>query len=75
MRSWGSCLTWTAQRERASQLVRGMHAFYDSVAFVMSWEGMGELGVAKVLIYWALIHIVDPNTNYILNMAWYVSSL
>ena len=36
---WGSCLTWIAQREHASQLVRGMHAFYDSITFVMSWEG------------------------------------
>jgi hypothetical protein len=39
LRWWGSCLTWTAQREHASQLVRGMQAFYDSTAFVMSWEG------------------------------------
>ncbi len=36
LRSSGSCLTWTAQREHASQLVKGMHAFYDYAAFVMS---------------------------------------
>jgi hypothetical protein len=40
---WDSCLTWTAQREHASLLVRGMQAFYDSTTFVMSWEG-GQCG-------------------------------
>jgi hypothetical protein len=37
--TWGSRLIWTAQREHASQLVRGMKSFYDSVAFVMQLEG------------------------------------
>jgi hypothetical protein len=36
LRSWGSSLTWTAHREHSSQIVRGLHAFYDSTAFVMN---------------------------------------
>jgi len=36
MRSWGSTLTWTAQREHASQIVRGLQSFYDSNAFVVN---------------------------------------
>jgi hypothetical protein len=44
LRSRGSCLTWVAQREHVSQLVRGMQAFYDSASFVISWEGGGQLG-------------------------------
>jgi hypothetical protein len=40
-RSWGSCITWTSQREHSSQIVRGMHAFYDFATFVVSWEGGG----------------------------------
>ena len=34
LRSWGSCLTWTSQREHANQIVREMHAFYDFAAFL-----------------------------------------
>ena len=84
MRSWGSLLTWTAQREHASQIVRGMKSFFDSTAFVMNWgkfwgmEGLvdGEgWWVARVALSWALIHIGDPNRYYILIMALYVSSL
>ena len=45
MRSWGSLLTWTAQREHASQIVRGMQSFYDSTAFVMNWGVLGDGGV------------------------------
>ena len=44
LRTWGSCLTWTAQREHASQIIRGMQAFYDTNAFVRNWareEGVG----------------------------------
>jgi len=47
MRSWGTRLTWTAQREHASQIVRGMQSFYDYVAFMTQWDegGMDEMGV------------------------------
>jgi hypothetical protein len=41
----------------------------------MYWEEGGELRVANVLISWSLIHIGDPNINYIINMAWYISNL
>jgi hypothetical protein len=34
MRSWGTRLTWTVQREHASQIIKGMQTFYDSVAFM-----------------------------------------
>jgi len=43
LRTWGSCFTWTTQREHASQLLRGMHAFYDTTAFVMSRGGTGRV--------------------------------
>ena len=42
LRCWGSCLTWTTQREHASEIVRGLHAFYDSTAFVLTWERDGD---------------------------------
>ena len=45
MRSWGSLLTWTTQRENASQIVRGMQSFYDSTACVMNWGILGDGGV------------------------------
>ncbi len=38
LRCWGSCLTWTAQREHASQIVRGLQAFYDSASFALNWD-------------------------------------
>jgi hypothetical protein len=46
LRTRGARLTWTAQREHASQCVRGMHAFNDIAAFVRMWgseekQGMG----------------------------------
>jgi hypothetical protein len=41
LRYWGSRLTWTALREHAGQIVRGLQAFYDSAAFVMNWEREG----------------------------------
>ena len=46
LRSWGSCLTWTAQREHAWQIVRGLQAFYDSASFAKIWgrEGGWEGG-------------------------------
>ena len=31
------------QREHASQLVRGLQAFYDSTAFVMNWDGRANI--------------------------------
>ncbi len=37
LRAWGSCLTWTAQREHASQIVKGMQSFYDANAFARGW--------------------------------------
>jgi hypothetical protein len=42
LRCWGSCLTWTTQREHAGQIVRDLHAFYDSIAFVMNWARDGD---------------------------------
>ena len=46
LRTRGSRLTWTTQREHASQLVRDMQPFYERVGFVISlgdrghpWEG------------------------------------
>ncbi len=39
LRIWESRLTWTAQREHASQVARGMHAFYDGATFAMLWGG------------------------------------
>jgi hypothetical protein len=39
LRTWGSRLTWSAQREHAGQLVKGIQFFYDSDAFIMQWEG------------------------------------
>jgi len=39
---WGTRLTWTAQREHASQTVRGMQSFFDSDAFMKPLDG-GEV--------------------------------
>ena len=47
MRSWGTRLTWTTQREHANQIFRGMQSFYDSVAFMTQWDeggGVDEMG-------------------------------
>ena len=41
---WGTRLTWTAQREHASNIVRGMQSFFDSYAFMMQWNGEGAGG-------------------------------
>ena len=52
LRSWGSTLTWTAQREHANQIVRGMQSFYDSDAFVMDrGEGDVDVGMVRVLFH------------------------
>ncbi len=42
MRTWGARITWTAQREHAGQILKGMRAFHDAVAFAKGWEGRGE---------------------------------
>jgi hypothetical protein len=34
-RVWGSSLTWTIQRERAGQIVRGMQPFFASSGFCL----------------------------------------
>ena len=45
LRVWGSSLTWTAQREHASQIVKGMQSFYDACAFASGWgRGRGLEG-------------------------------
>ncbi len=44
LRTWRAYLTWTAQREHASKIVKGMHAFYDANAFVRDWR-WGRTGV------------------------------
>ncbi len=44
MRVWGSLLTWTAQGEHASQIVRGMQVFYDSSAFISNWGRLDDGG-------------------------------
>ncbi len=48
LRTWGARITWTAQQEHASQILRGMHAFHDTVAFTRGWSlgclGMGVRG-------------------------------
>ena len=42
--TWGARKTWTAQRERAGQILRGMQAFHDDVAFTMRWGDLGRNG-------------------------------
>ncbi len=49
MKVWGSLLTWTAQREHASQIVRGLQSFYDSSAFIMNF-GMLEEGTLVTIL-------------------------
>jgi hypothetical protein len=52
LRSWGSTLTWTAQHEHASQIVRGLQSLYDSTAFVMNWGGIvGDGGMTRLLLH------------------------
>ena len=38
LRTWGARITWTAQREHAGRILRGMQAFHDGVAFTMRWR-------------------------------------
>jgi hypothetical protein len=44
LRAWGSCLTWTAQREHASQIVKGMQSFYDASSVAREWGFRGREG-------------------------------
>ncbi len=39
LKTWGARITWTAQREHAGQILRGMQAFYYGLAFARGWEG------------------------------------
>jgi len=66
-------ITWTTQREHAGQIVRGMHAFYDGVAFTMRWGGGARGGCGLECLSRALINFGDPNIYYIVNMAWSIS--
>ena len=42
--TWGARITWTAQREHAGQILRGLQAFHDGVAFTRGWVGRGGTG-------------------------------
>jgi hypothetical protein len=44
LRTWGARIIWTAQREHAGQILRGLQAFHDGVAFARGWEGLGGNG-------------------------------
>ena len=44
IRTWGARITWTAQREHAGQILRGLQAFHDGVAFARNWGGGGGTG-------------------------------
>jgi hypothetical protein len=62
MRFWGTRLTWTTQREHASQNVRGMQLFYDYVAFMTQWDvgvcGLDGVGWLACLAFSALVIMV-----------------
>ena len=47
LRTWGARITWTAQREHAGQILRGMQAFHDAVAFARGWEEGGSGGFVE----------------------------
>ena len=66
---------WTTQHDHASQIVRGLHAFYDSTAFVMNWDGRADMGGGFSALHRPLIFIGDPNRKYLLIITWFVSSL
>ena len=44
MSIWGARITWTSQREHAGQILRGLQAFHDGVAFSRGWTGLGGNG-------------------------------
>ncbi len=45
LRTWGARITWTAQREHASQILRGVQTFHDGAAFTMRWGELGGIGM------------------------------
>ena len=46
---WGFVLTWTAQREHAAQIVRGMESFYSSHAYLSSTgQRLTNMGVGSM---------------------------
>jgi hypothetical protein len=47
MRTWGARITWTTQREHAGQILRGMQAFHDAVAFERGWTAGGSGGFVE----------------------------
>jgi len=42
--TWGARITWTTQREHVGQILRGLQAFHDGVAFSRGWAGLGGNG-------------------------------
>ena len=66
--TWGARITWTTQREHAGQILRGLQASHDGVAFSRGWVGRGGTGDGGKITLWALINFGDPNTQYLLNM-------
>ena len=42
--TWGARITWTAQREHAGQILRGLQAFHDGIAFSRGWVGYRGAG-------------------------------
>ena len=40
----GARITWTTQREHDGQILRGLQAFHDGVAFSRGWAGLGGNG-------------------------------
>ena len=75
LRTWGARITWTAQREHASQILRGMQAFHDLIAFTRGWGVLGGIGDGGYTNLRALINFGDPKTYYIFIMAWFFFSL
>jgi hypothetical protein len=59
MRTWGARITCTAQREHASQILRGLQAIHDGAAFLRGWKGLGGIGDGGKINLWALIKIGD----------------
>ncbi len=44
LRTWGARISWTAHREHASLILRGLQAFHDSEAFSRGCGGLGGNG-------------------------------
>ncbi len=47
LRTWGARITWIAQREHAGQILRGMQAFHDGLAFARGWNGGVGMGFVE----------------------------